>query len=94
MPKNKHFPIKPINISPPLPFYENATHFNYRIAIDTKGPISPSSQGNSYFVSLLILLSTLLSLTFLLIFPLNMVFKRYSIIGLQVMGYNHWITRN
>ena len=45
---NKHFPIKPQNISPPLPFYESATHFNYRISMDTKGPISPSSQNNCY----------------------------------------------
>ena len=45
---NKHFPIKPQNISPPLPFYESATHSNYRISMDTKGPISPSSQNNSY----------------------------------------------
>ena len=29
-------------------FYENATHFNYKISMDTKGPISPSSQNNSY----------------------------------------------
>ena len=45
---NKHFPIKPQNISPPLPFYENGTHFNYRISMDTKSPISPSSHNNSY----------------------------------------------
>ena len=44
---NKHF-FKPNNISPPLPFYENATHFKYRISVDTKVPIAPSSQGNSY----------------------------------------------
>ena len=25
----KHFPIKTNKISPPLPFHENATHFNY-----------------------------------------------------------------
>ena len=45
---NKHFPFKPQNNSPPLPFYESATHFNYRISMDTKGPISPSSQNNFY----------------------------------------------
>ena len=43
---NTHLPIKPNNISPLLLFYENATHFNYRIFVDTKGPISPSSQRN------------------------------------------------
>ena len=46
--KNIAFPIKPNKISPPLCFYENATHFNYRISMDTKRPISPSSQGNFY----------------------------------------------
>ena len=45
---NKHFPIKSQNFFPCLPFYESATHFNYRISMDTKGPISPSSQNNSY----------------------------------------------
>ena len=45
---NKHFPIKAQNISPLLPFYENATHFNYRISVDTKGTISPSFHNNSY----------------------------------------------
>ena len=45
---NKNCPIKPINISPPSPFHENATHYNYRISINTIGPISPSSQGNSH----------------------------------------------
>ena len=45
--KNKHFSTKQ-NLALPLPFYENATHFNYRISRDTKGPISPSSDGNSY----------------------------------------------
>ena len=37
---NKHFPNKSNNITPPLPFYENATHSNYRISLDTKRPIS------------------------------------------------------
>ena len=45
---NKHFPIKPKILSLFLPFYENATHFNYRITMDTEILISPSSQGNSY----------------------------------------------
>ena len=47
---NELFPMKPNNVFPPLPFYENAIHFNYRISLDTNGPISPSSQENSFFV--------------------------------------------
>ena len=43
----KKFPLKH-NIAPPLPFYESATHFNYRISMDTRGPISPISICNSY----------------------------------------------
>ena len=31
-----------------LPFYEKAAHFSYRISMDTKRPIAPSSHGNSY----------------------------------------------
>ena len=31
-----------------LPFLEFSTHFNHRISMDTTGPISPSSNGNSY----------------------------------------------
>ena len=45
--QNKHFQTKP-NISPHLPFYENATHFNYRISMETKGPISPPSDNNTF----------------------------------------------
>ena len=46
---NKNFPFKH-NIAPRVPFFENATHFNYRISMDTKGPISPTSNGNFYIV--------------------------------------------
>ena len=46
---NKHFAIKPDKNSPPLPFYKNATHFNYRISMDTKGLISFYSQNTSIF---------------------------------------------
>ena len=63
---NKHFLIKPQNISPPLRFYESATQFNYRISMDTKGPISPSSQNNSIFLSPLMHSVTLLLLIQLL----------------------------
>ena len=34
------------NIVPSFPFYENSTHFNYRISMDTKGPISALSDRN------------------------------------------------
>ena len=30
------------------PFLEISPYFNHRISVDTKGPISPSSDGNSY----------------------------------------------
>ena len=49
---NKHFPLKH-NIAPHLPFYENATHFNCRIPMDTKGPISTTSNGNSYIFAII-----------------------------------------
>ena len=45
---NKHFPIKPISISPPIPFYENANHFNYGISMHTEGLFSLFAQRNSY----------------------------------------------
>ena len=44
---NKHFPLKH-NIALPLLSYKNATHFNYRISMNTKGPTSPTSYGNNY----------------------------------------------
>ena len=36
----KNSPIERDNVSPPPPFYENATHLNYRISINFKGPNS------------------------------------------------------
>ena len=36
------------SISLSLPFSENASCFNYRNSMDTKGPISPSSQNSSH----------------------------------------------
>ena len=50
---NEHFQSKHNNISPHLPFYENVTHFNYRISMNTKGPISPSSDNNSYIFAII-----------------------------------------
>ena len=79
---NKHFPIKPQNNSPPLPFYENATHFNYRISMDTKGPISPSSQNNSYIFVIIDAVILLLQIQFLILLQ-NMLFKLFSTIGSQ-----------
>ena len=37
---NKQFPFKTKQVSPPLPFNENATHFIYRISRDKKGPLA------------------------------------------------------
>ena len=81
---NKHFPIKPQNISPPLPFYENATHFNYRISMDTKGPISPSSQNNSYIFVIIDAFSH-----FVVTNPAPHITSKYAIQTLL----HHWITK-
>ena len=35
-------------MAPQQPFLEVSPHFNHRISMDTKGPISASSDGNSY----------------------------------------------
>ena len=35
-------------MAPQQPFLEVSPYFNHRISMDTKGPISPSSDGNSY----------------------------------------------
>ena len=35
-------------MAPQQPFLEVSPYFNHRISLDTKGPISPSSDGNSY----------------------------------------------
>ena len=35
-------------MAPQQPFLEVSPYFNNRISMDTKGPISPSSDGNSY----------------------------------------------
>ena len=36
-----------------LPFLEFSPHFYHRISMDTKGPISPSSDGNSYVYAII-----------------------------------------
>ena len=44
---NKHFNMK-IHTAPTQSFAEHAPSFNYRISMDTKGPINPPSHNNSY----------------------------------------------
>ena len=41
--RNKHFNMK-TNTAPLKSFQEHAPSFNYRISMDTEGPITPSSQ--------------------------------------------------
>ena len=75
-------------ITSPLHYFknENATRFNYRMSMDTKKRISPSSQGNSYtfviILSVITLSVILLSLTLPLKFTLIVLFKHYPIIRL------------
>ena len=45
--RNKHFNMK-IQTAPTQPFSEHAPSFNYRISMDTKGPINPPSHIKSY----------------------------------------------
>ena len=39
---------KPPHCSTTAPFLEASPYFNHRISMDTKGPISPASDGSSY----------------------------------------------
>ena len=45
--RNKHFNMK-IQTAPTHSFSEHALFFNYRISMDTKGPINPPSHNKSY----------------------------------------------
>ena len=45
--RNKHFNMK-IQFAPTQSFSEHAPSFNYRISMDTKGPINPPSHNKSY----------------------------------------------
>ena len=45
--QNKHINQK-IQTATIQTFSENASYFNYRISMDTKGPINPPSNQNSY----------------------------------------------
>ena len=44
--QNKHFNMK-IQTAPTQSFSEHALSFNYRISMDTKGPINPPSHNKS-----------------------------------------------
>ena len=81
---NKRFYFKPNKMSPPLSYYENATHFNYRISMDTKVLFLLYLLITPTFLSSSTLLVTSLLLTQQVIFPLNMLFKLFSL---------HWITK-
>ena len=45
--RKKHFNMKK-QTAPAQPFSEHAPSFNYRISMNTKGPINPPSQHKSY----------------------------------------------
>ena len=45
--RNKHFDMK-FQTAPTQSFSEHAPSFNYRISLDTKGPINPPSHNKSY----------------------------------------------
>ena len=47
--QNKHINQK-IQTTTIQTFSENASYFNYRISMDTKGPINPASKQNSYII--------------------------------------------
>ena len=80
---NKHFPLKH-NIAPLLPFYGIATHFNYRFSMDTKGPISPTSNSNSYFFVIIDAFSH-----FIITNPTPNINSKHAIYTLLY----HWITK-
>ena len=88
-PKNKHFNMK-IQTAPTQSFLEHASSFNYRISMDTKGPISPPSQHKSYIHVICDAFSALLLL--LLLSQLNrttqkLQLKLYYTIGLPNMAH-------
>ena len=57
--RNKHFNMK-IQTAPTQSFSEHAPSFNYRISMDTKGPINPPSHNKSYIHVIIDALVTLL----------------------------------
>ena len=81
--KSKIFTTKQ-NIAPPLPFHENANYFNYRVSIDTKGPINPSSNGNHYIFVMVDAFSN-----YVVVVPAPRINAKYAINTLV----NHWIVK-
>ena len=57
--RNKHINMK-IQTAPTQPFSEHAPSFNYRISMDSNGPINPHHTTNLIYISYLTLLATLL----------------------------------
>ena len=49
-PTNQHCAVKLHTFSYPLPFFENESDFNFRVSMETKGPITPTSQGSSCLI--------------------------------------------
>ena len=75
------------NTAPIQSFSEHAPSFNYRISIDTKGSITPSSLNKLYITSLLTLLVTL-SLQYLLnLTKLKLQLKHFYITGLSNLAH-------
>ena len=57
--------------------------------MDTKGQISPSSQGNAYISVIVDAFSHFVVITLLLKFPLNMLLEHYSIIGILNLAHRN-----
>ena len=55
---NKPYPNQK-QIAQKQDFKEQSLYFNHRILFDTEGPISPSSEGNSYIMVMLMHLHTM-----------------------------------
>ena len=66
----------------PQPFLEVSPYFNHRISMDTKGPISPPSDGNSYIYVIAD------AFTHYVVLPPSP--KNYDTNGLNVL-FDHWI---
>ena len=88
--RNKHVKMK-INPAPILSFSEHAPFFNYRVSMDTKGPITPSSQNKSY-TSLLTLLVTLPLQYLLNLTMLKLQLKPFYITGLSNMVHPYLLS--
>ena len=87
--KNKHFNMK-IQTAPTQSFWEHAPSFNYRISMDTKGPINPPSQHKSYIHVIVDAFSHFV--VFVVTVPIksnnaNLQLKLYYTIGLPNMAH-------